>query len=102
MALMEGAEHCFLLKTMLKEILRTDIPITVKTDSKSLYDALLTSNTLEDKRLKVDICVVRDYIKKEEIKEVCWIPTEQQLADCLTKSGANPAKLLKVLDSAHV
>ena len=102
MALMEGAEHCFLLKTMLKEILNTDVPISVKTDSKSLYDALLTSNTLEDKRLKVDICVVRDYIKKEEIKEVCWIPTEQQLADCLTKSGANPAKLLKVLDSAHL
>ena len=102
MALMEGAEQCFLLKTTLKEILNVDLPITMMTDSESLYDSLLTSNTLEDKRLKVDICVVRDYLKNREINEVRWIPTEKQLADCLTKSGVNPAKLLEVLHSAKL
>ena len=102
MALMEGAEHCFLLKSIIKEILNVDLPITVITDSKSLKDCLSTSKTLEDKRLKVDICVVRDYLKKGEIDKVCWISTEKQLADSLTKSGANPAKLLEVLQSARL
>ncbi|GAB1607207.1 hypothetical protein Ahia01_001004000 [Argonauta hians] len=83
MALMEGAEQFM-------------------TDSKSLKDCLSTSKTLEDKRLKVDICVVRDYVKKKEIHQVCWISTEKQLADSLTKSGANQAKLLQVLQSARL
>ncbi|GAB1610627.1 hypothetical protein Ahia01_001349000 [Argonauta hians] len=102
MALMEGAEQCFLLKSIIKEIFNISLPIIVMTDSKSLKDCLSTSKTLEDKRLKVDICVVRDYDKKKEIHQVCWISTEKQLADSLTKSGANPAKLLQVLQSARL
>ena len=102
MALMEGAEHCFLLKSIIKEIFNINLPITVMTDSKSLKDCLSTSKTLEDKRLKIDICVVRDYLKKKEIHQVCWIPTDKQLADSLTKSGANPAKLLEVLQSTRL
>ena len=102
MALMGGSEHCFLLKSIIKEILNVDLLITVLTDSESLTDSLATSKTLEDKRLKVDICVVRDYLKKGEIHQVCWVPTDKQLADSLTKAGANPAKLLEVLQSARL
>ncbi|GAB1599883.1 hypothetical protein Ahia01_000265800 [Argonauta hians] len=102
MALMEGAEQCFLLKSIIKEIFNISLPIIVIADSKSLKDCLSTSKTLEDKRLKVDICVVRDYVKKKEIHQLCWISTEKQLADSLTKSGANPAKLLQVLQSARL
>ena len=102
MALMEGAEQCFLLKTILKEILNLDLPIIAFTDSKSLKDCLYTSKTLEDKRLKVDICVLRDYLRQKEIHEVRWIATDEQLADPLTKSGVNPSKLLQVLQSARL
>ena len=102
MALMEGAEHCFLLKTIFKEIVNINLPVTIITDSKSLKDCLLSSKTLEDKRLKADICVLRDYLRKGDIQQACWTTTERQLADSLTKSGANPAKLLEVLQSARL
>ena len=104
MAAMEGGEYCFMLKTMLKEILdeKLDLPIYAFTDSKSLKDSVYSTKTLSDKRLKVDICVIRDYLRKKEIKEVCWIATEKQLADSLTKAGANSAKLLAVLNSSRL
>ena len=33
-------------------------------------------------------------IGKGEIKKVTWVPTKDQLADCLTKRGSSPLKLL--------
>ena len=35
-----------------------------------------------------------------DIKEIEWVPKELQLADCLTKSGASPTKLLSVLSGS--
>ena len=66
MALLDGVENCYLLKVMLNEIHGQDLtlPITALVDSKSLKDALYSSKTIEDKRLKTDLCVLRDYLNK--------------------------------------
>ena len=36
-----------------------EFPIEAVTDNKSLHDAVHSTKTLEDKRLKVDICAVK-------------------------------------------
>ena len=77
--------------------LENPLPILGKTDSQSLVDSVYSSKTLEDDRVKVDICVLRDYLRIGELEHIEWVDTKFQLADCLTKSGASSQKLLDAL-----
>ena len=62
-----------------------------------MFNAVHSMTALLDKRLKVDVAILREMIGKGEIKKVPWVPTKDQLADCLTKRGSSPSKLLQVL-----
>ena len=111
--LVEGAEHAFGLKCFLKEITGCEItqskdkkttlrdeekfPITIRTDNDSLEQSVNSTNSLEYKRLELDIAIVREMLDKTELDKVEWVPTDQQLADCLTKRGASSEKLLDAL-----
>ena len=99
LALMEGVECAFLCKTTIKELLGVEIqlPICAYSDSKSLVDSVHSSKTLEDNRLKIDVCVLRDYIRLGEVEKIEWVETKEQLADSLTKSGASAQNLLDAL-----
>ena len=99
LALMDGVECAFLCKTTIKELIGFEcgLSIKAKTDSKSLVDTVHTSKTLEDDRVKVDVCVLRDYLRLGELQQIEWVDTKEQLADSLTKSGASAHKLLDAL-----
>ena len=73
--------------------------LTIKaiTDNKSLYDAVHSTKTIEDKRLKVDICALRDMMQRKEIHHIEWIEAENQIAASFTKAGASSAKLIAAL-----
>ena len=75
----------------------SDLPIQAFSDSKSLVDSVHSSKTLEDNRLKIDICVLRDYLRLGEVEQIGWVDTKEQLADSLTKSGASAQNLLDAL-----
>ena len=101
LALQDAAESCFMLRSQICELLQFDersaiIPIVCIIDNKSLYDAIHSTKTVTEKRLKVDICLLRDMLSKNEI-EIVWKPTKLQLADGLTKTGASKGKLLEAL-----
>ena len=52
LALQEGSEHCYALKTFLSELVgQHEFPISIYTDSKSFAESLLSTNTLRDKCL---------------------------------------------------
>jgi len=72
------------------------VKIVCKTDSKSLYDTLETTKVNADKRLRVDISRLKETVMKEEVN-VKWIEGKEQLADALTKRGANTASLIEAL-----
>ena len=99
-ALQEGADESFAIQGFMREILGNGakLPITIRTDNNSLYDSVHSTNSLEDKRLQMDIAILREMLGKGEIDKVEWIPKEQQLADCLTKKGALSKKLLQALN----
>jgi transposase InsO family protein len=73
----------------------------IKTDSKSLYDAAHSTTAVEEKRLRVDIAAIREEIRQRTIL-VDWIPKTEQLADVLTKQGANRESLINVLKNSHL
>ena len=55
------------------------------------------NKTLTEKRLKIDICIIRDILSKNEVCSIEWCKSETQLADCLTKGTASNTKLLNAL-----
>ena len=77
--------------------MKINVPIVCITDCKSLFDAVKTTNTIEDKWLRIPMACLRKWFNKNEVRYV-WVPTNPQLADCFTKAGASLALLREVLE----
>ena len=102
LAAVEAIDGAFVVKEMMEDILHKKLPpIMLYVDSKSLYDTVKTSNVIADKRLLIDMAAIREMSDNKEII-VNWVRTEDQLADVLTKAGANKAKLIDVLSNGRL
>ena len=89
------------IKCTLEKILRTSLPLTICTDSKSLYDCLVKLGTTQEKRLMIDLMCLRQSYERREIAEVRWIDRNTNLADVMTKSKACSA-LKDLIDTNKV
>ena len=92
LAQLDAADASFLIKSLLVELLQCSgdkIKIGSITDNKSLFETLYSTKMTEDKRLRVDIAVLRERLGNGEIDKVHWVEISYQIADCLTKSGAS-------------
>ena len=78
-----------------------NIPIKCYTDSNSLFVASKTDNVVEEKRLLIELASIRESVE-EGLIELNWVDTKRQLADCLTKSGASPYNLIKVIQNGSL
>ena len=98
----ECFDASFWLANLMKEILGNQkLPkIQCYTDSHQLYDAIHSIRPIKDKRLRIDLAIAKEMLDKHEISKVNWIPKEEQLADCLTKSNASATTLIQVLNLA--
>ena len=90
MALIEGAEAAIYIAQILSCVTSCNkLKVYCYVDNKSLVDTLNSIKKVEDKRLRIDLAVIENMIANEEICKVSWIPSQQQLADCLTKRGVS-------------
>ena len=106
LALEHALETCFMMKSFLCELLKKKIsnkvlPIKCYTDNKSLVDSIFSTKTVTEKQLKIDICIILDIFKENEVYSIEWCKSESQLADCLTKRTASNTKLLNVLKNGN-
>ena len=100
LALQDATDAAILISSLLSEMLyegRKPIKIIAKTDSKGLHSALYSTKAVQDKRLRVDIASLKEMLERQELDQVCWIESSDQLADCLTKKTASSESLLNVL-----
>ena len=108
LALAEAVDNGVFLATLYMELITGTarperfIPITCITDNHSLYEAIKSTKYVSEKRLRIEISGIKELLKSGQIKEVKWIETKCQLADCLTKKGASPMMLLRALDSGRI
>ena len=84
LALQEFIEVAFMIKYILLEILDLNVekqilPIKCITDSKCLHDAVYSSNNPTEKRLKTELCLIRESLEKGEIKCIKWFNSKNQL-----------------------
>ena len=99
LAMVDAAEAAvyyrkFILELLgLKDSVRS-VPIVCCTDNSSLYDAVHSSTQVQDKRLRIEIAILREMLNKCEIKRVAWVESGKQIADSLTKKGIPSFKIL--------
>ena len=99
MALLDASETCCWLYHITNELLNEPLDTTViYTDNQYLTDATHSTTAVEEKRLRVDLSAIWEIIQRNEFA-LKWIDTHSQLADTLTKQGADPMKLLDTLCS---
>ena len=74
------------------------------TDNKSLFrSAYATTTGMPAKNiLKIDMSAIKQLIENSMLTNLSWIPKDEQLADCLTKAGANPLSLLLTLEKGQL
>ena len=97
LALLDCAEAAVFISSVLYELTKCKLPVKCYVDNKSLVESLGSSKLVDDRRLRIDMAVLKDMISKKEISLVSWIPTMHQLANALTKRGASVAGLLSAV-----
>ena len=102
LAASEAIDCAMVIKSTVEEMLRFTLPpILLLVDSKSLHDAVRTTNTISEKRLMQEMSALRQMAERKEI-ELKWISTKDQLANVLTKDGADKRPLIQVMKSGKV
>ena len=101
LAAVEAAEMTIYLANLLEDMLKlrsNSVETFVFCDNKNLVNAAHSSTNLEDKRLVIDVSVLRDLLHQKELSQFAWVSKELQLADTFTKQGASDKLLLNVLN----
>ena len=97
-ALISGAETAYYLSKLVSQVMNCrTIKTHCYTDNKCIVTALDSTKQIDNKRLRLDILVLKDMIRKGNISKISWVKADDQLADCLTKRGVNTANLRKQL-----
>ena len=94
-ALIDGINSSQFCSSIIAKTSGYQPPIYCYTDNRSMVETLYSSNSLQDKRLRVDVAYVRNLIQEEKLMGVKWIETKLQLADCLTKPRSPTAAILE-------
>ena len=77
---------------------RSQIPMIVKSDSKSLKDSLNSTKQVEEKMMRPVVQHIKDMITRREITSFDWVDSKSCHADILTKKSAGETeKVLNII-----
>ena len=101
-------DSAFFVVKILTEILHlkskespVSIPIIAYMDNEPLHKNIYSTITAQEHHLQVDLSIIKEMLAEGELLQLSWIPSLGQLADCLTKHGANPIRLTRTLENGH-
>ena len=100
LSLQQASEHAMLLQALINELYAFDkslTPIVCVIDNKQLHESLFSTKVVEDKRLHIDICGLRESLERKDIHDAKRVASVNQLADCLMKGTASTDRLMRVL-----
>ena len=70
------------------------LPVTAYVDNKSLWESIHSTRQCEEKLLRNSVAGMKEQLQLGEVRNIEWVPTNEQLADCLTKKGKRANLLL--------
>ena len=89
----------YLSKLVIPTLLPQDglkLDITAFTDNKSTFDAINSTTSVHDKKLRLEISALREYKEQGEI-DIQWVSGKDNFSDVFTKRGANSRPLISAL-----
>jgi hypothetical protein len=84
LAASEGFDRAFYLRAV-STWMGIDGGLFLVLDNSSLYADVSTTRAPKEKRLKVDLALLRESFENGDLSAVLWTATETQLADAMTK-----------------
>ena len=99
LALVEGLKEAIYVREVVEELFglkEKTIPVKAVIDNKSTVDAVHSTASVEDKKLRRDVGIIKQLMNNGEVASVSWCPGKDQLADCMTKRTASSFNLLSV------
>jgi hypothetical protein len=84
-AFAKGFDQGYVLKNYLQELSGRNVPLTILTDSKTLFDVITKASYTREKRILIDLASVREGYRRFYIDDIGLISSEENLADGLTK-----------------
>ena len=87
LAMMHDFDITSTISLSVQEIYGRNIPVRIYTDSKCLYDNVVTLGSTTEKRMLIDLSILRESYECREIDDIYWIPSCQNPADAFTKKG---------------
>ena len=104
LAAVEAVDMAYYLGKMLSQILynkEKKMTVELYVDNHSLYDNVYSVKNVSEKRLRIDLAILKEMIQNGEVK-VFWVDSKVQLADVLTKMGVNPMKIARVFENGSL
>ena len=77
------------------------IPIVAFTDNKSTLDTINSSTSVSDKKLRLEIALLRETQERKEV-EIMKVPGKDNISDVLTKRGASSKSLLLAITRGNL
>ena len=71
-----------------------------KIDSKTLEKAIVSTTEISNRKLRIDLAVIKKALEMGEVVEVRWVESEKQVADGITKVGGQEALLVEYISAA--
>ncbi|KAA8490490.1 hypothetical protein FVE85_4571 [Porphyridium purpureum] len=78
-------DFCLALQPTLCSVHVRDVPITLFTDSQSIFDTVHKAKVFTEKRLMVDVVQLREAIATGELQDLAHLRASSNIADSLTK-----------------
>ena len=104
MSMQEAVEEAVYMREVLEEVLgkkRRSIKLHVVTDSNSLVEAVHGHKPISNKRLRINVEIIKQALHDRDIQSVTWVSSKEMIADVLTKKGVNGVKLARILQSGN-
>lgn len=100
-AMVEGFDVGFAVAHSLKGMLERTLSMTIYTDSESLYSLCTSLSQMTERRLRIDLSLIRETYESREITDIVWIAEHLNPVDDLTKTKTHGGMLAWVVETNH-
>jgi hypothetical protein len=84
-ALADDFDMAYALKHDTERIIKQNVPIVILANNLSLFDVITKATTTAEKRLMIDLCVIKQTQERAEVDANGFVRSEYNPADVLTK-----------------